>query len=96
MKVRNINGTSQNTCKCGTWLEHWKNFSNQSLPSHCVEKSCYQKPMVGAHVQKDNSSDNNWYIIPLCNSHNNETGKSLDIMDGTVLVSANVAETCGR
>lgn len=96
MRVNNINGTSDNICKCGSWLEHWKNFSGQSIPSYCPEKSCMKKPEAGAHVQKDNSSDNNWYIIPLCLSHNAEKGKSIEISDGTKLVSANVAETCGR
>ena len=96
MKVNNINGTSQNTCKCGSWLDHWKKFSGQSLSSYCSEKSCTKKPEVGAHVQKDSSTDNNWYIIPLCTTHNGETGKSLEIMDSVKLVSANVSETCGN
>jgi len=96
MKVKNINGTSQNTCKCGSWLQHWKNHSGQSLPSYCPETSCLQKPEVGAHVQKDNSADNSWYIIPLCKTHNAETGKSLTVSDSIVLVSANVSKTCDK
>jgi hypothetical protein len=96
MKVKNINGTSDNTCKCGSWLEHWKNFSGQLLPSYCPEQSCTKKPEVGAHVQKDNSTDSSWYIVPLCTTHNAEYGKSIDISDSTKLVSANVAETCGK
>jgi len=96
MRVKNINGTSGNICKCGSWLKHWEKFSRQSLPPYCSEKTCMKKPEVGAHVQKDNSTDNSWYIVPLCNVHNGETGKSIDIMDSTVLVSANVSETCGK
>lgn len=95
MRVRNVNGTSDNKCNCGSWLDHWKKFSRQSLPSHCVEKSCTNPPEVGAHVQKDSSYDSGWYIIPLCQKHNAKTA-SLEIMDSTVLVSANVAETCGK
>jgi hypothetical protein len=53
-------------------------------------------PDVGAHVQKDNSSDNNWYIIPLCREHNKLTGKSLVINDLIQLVPANVSETCEK
>ena len=26
----------------------------------------------GAHVKKVNSSDNSWYIVPLCRSHNHD------------------------
>jgi len=95
MKVNNINGTSQNICKCGSWLKHWENFSGQLLPKYCPEKACMKAPEVGAHVQKGDSSDRSWYIIPLCKDHNAMTGKSLDIMDSIKLVSANVAQTCG-
>jgi hypothetical protein len=96
MKVKNINGTSDNTCKCGSWLKHWENFSGQTLPTYCPEKSCTQKPEVGAHVQKDSFTDNSWYIIPLCKKHNGETGKSLEVSDNIKLVSANVSSTCGK
>ena len=95
MKVNNINGTSENSCKCGSWLEHWKKYSGKSLPAHCPELTCVEKPEVGAHVQKDGSTDRSWYIVPLCNKHNAETGKSLNIYD-TALVSANVTSTCGK
>lgn len=96
MKVKNINGTSQNTCKCGSWLQHWKNYSGQSLASFCPEVGCTKKPEVGAHVQKDNSWDNNWYIIPLCSSHNSMHGSSLSVSDTVNLAPANVSETCGK
>lgn len=95
MRVTNINGTSDNTCNCGSWLNHWKNFSRQSIPKYCPEESCVQKPGVGAHVQRDDSSDARWYIVPLCKTHNGETGKSLTISDSVTLVSANVSDTCG-
>ena len=96
MRVRNINGTSDKTCNCDSWLDHWKKFSGQSLPSYCPETKCLKKPDVGAHVQKDGYADSSWYIIPLCSTHNAETGKSLDISDSVKLVSANVSETCGK
>ena len=96
MRVKNINGTSDNTCKCGTWLEHWKKFSGQSLPTYCPETKCIQKPEVGAHVQRDNSADTSWYIVPLCKTHNGQTGESIEISDSTKLASANVSETCGK
>lgn len=95
MKVRNIDGTSENICKCGSWLEHWKNFGGRVLPSYCVESSCYNKPEVGAHVQKETPSDNSWYIVPLCKEHNKKAA-SLSIGDSTVLVSANISETCAK
>lgn len=96
MIVRNINGTSENTCKCGSWLNHWKNYSEQKLPDWCPEKDCIEKQFVGAHVQKDDSSDSSWYIIPLCSKHNSMQGQSINISDFVKLVPANVKETCGQ
>ena len=96
MRVNNINGISDNACKCGSWLGHWKKFSGQSLTTFCPQVTCVQRATVGAHVQKDNSGDSSWYIVPLCTTHNGKKGKSLDISDNVDLVSANVSETCGK
>jgi hypothetical protein len=95
VKIKNINGTSDNTCKCGSWLDHWKKYTGQAVPTHCPESKCTQKPEVGAHVQKDSASDDAWYIIPLCKTHNAEKGKSLTVSDNVALASANVSKTCG-
>jgi hypothetical protein len=95
MKVTNINGTSDNICKCGTWFDHWKKFSGQTI-TYCPVGKCYEKELVGAHVQKDGTTDRGWYIIPLCKKHNGEKGKSLNVNDVFKLVSANVNETCGK
>lgn len=95
MKVKNINGTSDTTCKCGTWLNHWKKFSSQSFPTSCPVDGCAKTDLVGAHVQKDSSSDNNWYIYPLCKSHN-QAGGTLNVSDYYNLVSANKSETCEK
>lgn len=96
MKVKNINGTSENACKCGSWLDHWKKFSGQSVPNFCPEEKCTQKVEVGAHVQKDVPTDNSWYIYPLCKIHNGKHGESLSVSDVYKLVSANIKETCGK
>jgi hypothetical protein len=37
----------------------------------------------------------NWYIIPLCKTHNAATGE-IEIVDSTVFVSANKNETCNK
>jgi hypothetical protein len=94
-KVKNINGTSDNNCKCGSWLKHWEKFSGQK-PGWCAEASCRKDSTVGAHVQKSESLDNKWYIIPLCGDHNALEGKEISIMDSTILVSANKSETCEK
>ena len=95
MKIKNINGTSDNNCNCGSWIEHWKKFSGQST-DYCQANNCTNKSPVGAHVQKGGgSTDQSWYIYPLCATHNKHSGE-LDVSDSYKLVSANVKETCGK
>jgi hypothetical protein len=103
MKIKNISGTSDTNCVCGSWLEHWKKFSGQSVPTYCPANSsldaraatCINKDLVGAHVQKADSSDQKWYIYPLCNAHNQFKGV-LEVNDTYKLVSANKQETCEK
>jgi hypothetical protein len=95
MRLKNVNGTSGLKCGCGSWLDHWAKFSGQSIPTYCVESSCYEKQLVGAHVQKDSVSDRNWYIVPLCTKHNLKA-ESIIVGDHVVLVPANTSETCNK
>lgn len=95
MKIKNINGTSDTTCACGSWLKHWEKFSGQTAPSFCPATSCLKKDLVGAHVQKADSSDAKWYIYPLCSAHNQSTG-TLEVLGTYKLVSANKKETCEK
>lgn len=94
MKVRNVNGTTGLSCKCGSWLDHWKKFSGQTC-QYCSQSSCRNPPDVGGHVQKVSSTDNSWYIIPLCHSHNQKSSE-MEIMDSRVFVSAVATDKCGK
>jgi hypothetical protein len=60
----------------------------------CPEKTCRRTDLVGAHVQRADSSDKNWYILPLCSEHNKSTS-TIELYNEPTLVSANVSETCG-
>ncbi len=94
-KVKNINGTSNNTCKCGSWLQHWEKYSGLKA-NWCSEINCLEKEnLVGAHVQKADAIDTNWYIIPLCKSHNADT-EEMNVMISNTLVLANIKLTCDK
>jgi hypothetical protein len=93
VRVTNINATSDDTCPCGSWLDHWKRSGGQ-LSTYCSEESCYQRPEVGARVQKDGGAD--WYIIPLCSIHGGMKGEALTVSDHVRLVPADVKKTCGK
>ena len=93
--IKNINGTSDTICKCGSWLQHWRNFSEHSY-IYCAEKTCHRTDISGAHVQKGgDSTDENWYIMPLCKTHIESTGE-LEINDTYTFVSADKNETCEK
>jgi len=92
MEVYNLNGTSKLKCKCGSWLNHWNNFTKQST-EYCRAKGCMKKTTAGAHVKKCVNYDQKHYIIPFCHEHNFMEG-CIEINTGTDLVSANKSITC--
>lgn len=95
MKVKNVQGTSDKSCSCGSWLNHWKRFSGKAIPIVCAT-ACTDDATVGGHVQKVGSSDTGTYIVPLCDKHN-QTTEAMEINESkTPLVSANVSQTCGK
>ena len=94
MKIRSVNGSSQKKCNCGSWLKHWEKFSGQTA-NFCPVENCLEMDLDGAHVQKDDAHDENWYIFPLCGKLNAAKEKPLEVSDRYELVSANISETCG-
>ncbi len=96
MRVRIIDGVSQITCLCGSWLQHWLNFSQLPLPAYCAELRCLQQPTVGALVRMEPDSAGRWYVVPLCYGHSALTGESIEISWSAVPVPANPTETCSR
>ena len=93
MKASSINGTSDNTCRCGSWLAHWKQFGGNTAYPDCAAYGCSSRATVGAHVQKEYGTK--WYIIPLCTAHNNLRGQTITVKASTVFVPANKSETGG-
>lgn len=92
MQIQNAHGTSEKTCACESWLDHWEKFSGQKA-KFCGVTSCLNKDVVGAHVRRLGSNET--YIYPLCNEHNQDDAV-LEVADYNALVSANPAVTCER
>ena len=95
LRVRNLNGTTQAVCSCGSWLVHWENFSGK-IAMDCSLSHCRRTATVGGRVQKASPTDKTWYIIPLCDECNQKRGRDLLIPDSIVLISADVEETCAK
>lgn len=45
MEVKNIISTSDNTCKCDSWLAHWEEFSGDTA-SFCKVETCLKAAKV--------------------------------------------------
>lgn len=95
-KVKNVNGTSGRKCSCRTWLEHWSNHTDLERVQ-CAVIPCGNEAEVGAHVIiTDRRTSNEWWIVPMCKSHNHHTNDGEMFIDSrTHLVSANVQRSCG-
>jgi hypothetical protein len=92
MKVKKTNGALLKKTSSGAWLAYWEKLSGQSAYL-CFGQGCINTPSVGTLIQKDSSTDNNLYVIPLCDDCNRKSGKELDIWDTTTLVSVDATGT---
>jgi hypothetical protein len=93
-QIKNLIGTSDKTCKCGTWLKHWENHSKQTT-NFCQVFGCVGTKLVGAHVKYADGKDSNTYIYPICERHNKST-ETMNVSDSYTLVSANIKNTCEK
>lgn len=93
-QIKNLNGTSDKSCKCGTWYKHWEKHSGQTT-EFCQVDKCLNKDLVGAHVKYAYSTDSDTYIYPICNAHNKST-EVLAVSDTYIMVSANIKNTCEK
>jgi len=94
LRVINVGDKSECACKCGSWLRHWERFTRLDKPSYCPINHCMERGLVGAHVKKAESSDDQQYVVPLCREHSKATG-ILTLPDWCDLAPANVEKTCG-
>lgn len=93
MKIKS-GAVGNGACACGSWLKHWEKFSGQST-LFCPVKGCLNRDLAGAHVQMAGGYDHNWYIYPLCKTHNKST-EDLEVSANFALVPADPRLTCGR
>jgi hypothetical protein len=92
MKVKNLNKSSSGKRGQEDWLGLWEKHAGQNAWI-CSVQGCIRRPTVGGRVQKDNSTDRNWYVIPLCGPCNERHGEDLAIWDEARLMPAHDIET---
>ena len=74
IKIINIKGTSDYSPDgFKSWISYWEHITGLTADT-CMNVDCNNKTdLVGAHVQKYNSSDKFWRIVPLCKECNKKT-----------------------
>ena len=96
-KVKNVKGSEQSRmqCKCGTWIQYWRNYTG-SKRKRCAVLGCNGEAKVGAHViSVDGRTGNHRYIAPMCYSCNHHTNTDEMFLEaGIELIWANKKGTC--
>ena len=92
-KIKNIQKeVNHKKCNCENWLEHWERISGKTA-TVCCEKSCTNKDLQGAIVQKANTNTNTntdyYYIIPLCTIHCT-TDEEMEVLETLVTANRNL------
>ena len=90
---KNKVGTGIRTCKCGSWKQHWINFSKKSWPADCSVKGCGNSPTLGAHIY--NADVQGERIVPMCDSCNKKTDE-FSLKGNVTCVYANTSITCDK
>ena len=72
--VKNVNGSDRFSAPSGydSWLDYWEKYTGKKI-SYCSVTTCSRSDIVGAHVQKANSTDEKYYIVPICKGCNQRT-----------------------
>ncbi|HUI46972.1 MAG TPA: hypothetical protein VL122_13425 [Nitrospirota bacterium] len=89
----NKGGTADRACSCGTWKQHWINFSEKAWPASCSVERCSNLPTIGGHVI--NPSVDGERIVPMCDSCNKLSG-TFTLKGGVSVPSANQSQTCAK
>ncbi len=90
VRVKNIQNTADRAPSgFASWREYWCKKSGKPWPTYCCAQGCFKLAEVGGHVKKVGSSDNRWYIVPLCYTHNNDHDAEFVVPDD-MLVPVNL------
>jgi hypothetical protein len=90
---KNKKGTGIRNCICGSWKNHWINFSGKKWPGECSVLGCSEKATLGAHIINPDVSGER--IVPMCDSCN-KLVCNLSLKSGITAVPANTAITCEK
>ena len=88
---KNKVGTSDRSCGCGSWKQHWINGAGKDQPRYCSVYGCSNQATLGAHIY--NSNVESEWIAPLCDSCN-KISSEFSLSDGSTVVPTNKNNCC--
>lgn len=84
-KVKNLNGTGDRLpVGYSSWLDFWERKTGKKA-GKCGCRGCTKKATDGAHIQKADSDDRHWYIVPLCHECNMKPSSEEFYVDETLV-----------
>ncbi len=90
---KNKKGTSNRSCKCDSWKQHWINNLGKDWSDKCSILGCNNKAILGAHIFNTASDVTGEYIVPACDSCN-KLDREFDLKGGITLILANKQKIC--
>lgn len=60
----NAGETPADDCRCGSWKQHWMNFSRHDWPETCSVSGCSKRATFAGHVVNPEAEGE--YVLPLC------------------------------
>lgn len=94
MKVVKIANVKKH-CRCGSWLNHWYNYTTTSTTVQCGNLECYGDAEMGVIVKKCIDFEDCHYVVPLCYTCSQlDVGidKGMIIWDGVPLVQLSLCD----
>jgi len=88
MRVEILKSSAMKKCAKGTWFEYWEGHSSKKALK-CSVIGCPTASETGAQVIKP-SMGNVTFIVPMCSSHAGKNGETMDVMESTSFVLANL------
>lgn len=95
MLVTNVGISGSSFCGCDGRLNHWRRAIRYVGYPECSVSDCHETATLGVPVEKYESDDRTWYIVPMCARHN-ASNNALPVRDSARFASAIVQRSCGR
>lgn len=89
----NKHGTSNRTCACESWQQHWMTVTGFAWPATCSAAHCDLRATLGGCLV--NTADIGEHIVPLCDVCT-QLERSFSLKEEITIVAATPSAACRR